>query len=315
MASTDSASSTAPTPPCADSSIRPLAAADLPGCLALSLSAGWNQNAADWRMMLALGEGWGIEGTAGDGSRSLAASIVAIPYGETGDGARAGDSGGCAWVSMVLVSPGFRRSGLAGRLLRHALDWLKARGATPVLDATPTGYPVYVQEGFAPTWGFRRYRREAVIIDAAGRAPASQTRAVTPGDWAAIAAYDAPAFGGNREGLLRALAGRMPQAARIAERGGRIAGFVFGRDGREACQVGPLLAEDPQIAQALLDDVLDTVAMPVYVDLADRHQSLLPGLVARGFVLQRPFTRMVHGATEAPGDPGRVVLVAGPELG
>ena len=61
--------------------IRSLTLADLPGCLALSLSAGWNQNEADWRAMLELGAGWGIDGAAADGSRSLAASIMVIPYG------------------------------------------------------------------------------------------------------------------------------------------------------------------------------------------------------------------------------------------
>ena len=72
--------------------------------------------------------------------------------------------------------------------------------------------------------------------------------------------------------------------------------------------------DDTATAQVLIDDVLDAVAGPVQVDLADRHLELLQGLVARGFLLQRPFTRMVHGAA-APGDPARVVLVAGPELG
>ena len=38
-----------------DSAIEPLGVEDLPGALALSLSANWNQNAADWRTMLALG--------------------------------------------------------------------------------------------------------------------------------------------------------------------------------------------------------------------------------------------------------------------
>lgn len=296
-------------------SIRALTEADLPGCLSLSLSAAWNQNEADWRMMLALGRGWAIEGDAADGARRLAASVVVIPYDATGPvGARADAVAGCAWVSMVLVLPEFRRLGYATQLLRHALACLKALGATPVLDATPAGYPVYVGEGFAPTWVFRRYRREATSLDSdAVHAP--RTRVVTDEDWPAILRFDAPAFGADRERLLRALAARMPQAARLAERNGRICGFILGRDGREACQLGPLVADDTGTAQTLLEDVLATIATPVHVDLADRHLALLQGPVARGFVLQRPFTRMVRGAAAAPGDPARVVLVAGPELG
>jgi len=315
---------------------RPLTEADLPGCLELSRSAQWNQNEADWRMMLALGRGWGIdaeavvagsdagiEAAAVSGKRRLAASVVVIPYrllpgdpvgaAAGSDASSAAPLAGCAWVSMVLVLPQFKRRGLATQVLRHALEYLRAARLAPVLDATPAGYPVYLQEGFGPAWGFRRYRREPVALDP-DAADAPRTRLVEARDWPGVMAFDAPAFGADRERLLRLLADRMPQAARVAEQDGRITGFVFGRDGREASQIGPLVAQSPQVAQDLLDDVLASVAGAVQVDLADRYLALLQGLVARGFVLQRPFTRMTTAAAP-PGAPARVVLVAGPELG
>ena len=345
MASTESAA-TIP--------VRALTESDLRGCLALSRAAHWNQNEADWRMMLALGRGWGIDlaadgqmvpagpasqadlgGSVGRGvgrDAVLAASALVIPYpGVPGAAARSagspGSSGfpgsgstsnavaaaGCAWVSMVLVLPQFRRRGLASRLLREALACLRDQGLVPVLDATPAGYPVYIQEGFEPAWGFRRYRRAAVSLDP-DAAAAPRTRCIGEDDWPAVLALDAPAFGADRGRLLRALAQRMPVAARVAEEGGRIVGFILGRDGLDACQLGPLIARDAATAQVLIDDVLDRLAGPVQVDLADRHLALLEGLVARGFLLQRPFTRMAKDAA-APGDPAQVVLVAGPELG
>jgi len=103
---------------------RRLDVADLAGALALSASANWNQNDADWRTMLALGEAWGIDASAADGRRQLAASTVILPYGLF------------AWVSMVLVLPEFRRRGYATRLLHQALATLAQRGVTAVLDAT-----------------------------------------------------------------------------------------------------------------------------------------------------------------------------------
>ncbi|MEO6270376.1 MAG: GNAT family N-acetyltransferase, partial [Lautropia sp.] len=260
----------------------------MPGCLALSQSAHWNQNEADWRMMIEFGRGWGIEDTADD-SRSLAASIVVIPF------------DGCAWVSMVLVLPQFRRRGFAGRLLRHALDWLHARGTLPILDATAAGYPVYEQAGFVPTWGFQRYRREAASRPPAAPATtaahattatpvadgrATCIRALAPADWPAILALDAAAFGGSRDPVLRRLADRLPAAARVAEEAGRVTGFILGRDGREACQLGPLVAANAGAAQALLNDALATIALPVYVDLVDRHEHLDGWLRQRGFAPQ-----------------------------
>jgi GNAT superfamily N-acetyltransferase len=282
--------------------MRRLAESDLPGALELSASAHWNQNAADWLAMLALGEGWGIDDVDAQGRERLAASIVILPYGRA-----------FAWVSMVLVLPGFQRRGHASRLLRHALNWLEARGMAAVLDATPAGHAVYAQEGFVDTWGFARYRRERVApLDRPAGPP---TRPLRDDDWPAIAALDAPAFGADRLALLRRLAQRWPQAARVACEAGRLRGFAFGRDGREARQIGPLCADDLPTAMRLLGDVLPEASGPLYLDLLDDKGALLPWLQRQGFALQRPFTRMVHGASNAPGDPRCIVLVAGPELG
>jgi ribosomal protein S18 acetylase RimI-like enzyme len=276
--------------------------ADLAGALALSASANWNQNDADWRAMLALGEAWGIEANAADGRRQLAASTLILPYGPF------------AWISMVLVLPEFRRRGYATELLRHALASLAQRGMNAVLDATPAGHAVYSQVGFVDTWGFARYRRDRAPVATARPAP-PVTRALRGSDWPAIDALDAPAFGASRLPQLRHLALRWPHAARVVQQGGRLRGFVFGRDGREAHQIGPLLADDLPTAMSLLDDVLGAVVGPVVLDLLDSRRALLPWLQEHGFQLQRPFTRMVRGATLAPGDPRPIVLVAGPELG
>jgi hypothetical protein len=116
--------------------------------------------------------------------------------------------------------------------------------------------------------------------------------------------------------LLRRLAQRLPQAARVLEQDGKVCGYVLGRDGREALHIGPLLTQAADAAPLLLHDALQPLAeQPLYVDLLDRRLDLLPWLQSQGFVFQRPFTRMVHGMAAAPGGPVRIVLAAGPELG
>jgi GNAT superfamily N-acetyltransferase len=285
-------------------SIRPLTAADLAAALRLSASASWNQNQTDWRTMLRLGQGWGIDAIDDAGCQQLAASIIVLPYGRH-----------FAWMSMVLVLPEFRRRGYAQLMLRFALAHLRAQGRAAALDATPAGHAVYVQEGFRDTWGFARYRREATAASGQSRPPGPVTRAVRDSDWPAINELDLPAFGASRLPLLRSLAERLPAAARVVDQGGRLRGFVLGRDGREAHQIGPLLADDETTAMALLHDALATLSGAVYVDLLDRQRQLLPRLEQQGFAFQRPFTRMVHGAAAAPGDAAHIVLAAGPELG
>ncbi|HEY3074546.1 MAG TPA: GNAT family N-acetyltransferase [Burkholderiales bacterium] len=261
------------------------------GCFALSKAANWNQNEADWRLMLAMGHGWGI--SLDDGT--LAASTLVLPYGEF------------AWISMVLVLPTQRRKGHASRLLRVAIADLTSKRMTPILDATPAGREVYRQEGFRDTWSFKRFALRQPI-----RMPAAKSARPIGADWHGLLALDTEAFGGNRESLLRALQARLPHCALAAGD----EGFVLGREGREAQQIGPLIARDERTALALLEQALQAVPTPpLYVDVVDHAPRLQQRLQQRGFVFQRPFTRMVHGGGRAPGNEKLVYLVAGPELG
>jgi GNAT superfamily N-acetyltransferase len=258
--------------------------------MALVRSASWNQNEADWRLMLDAGRGWGI--SLADGT--LAATTLVLPYGDF------------AWISMVLVLPEHRRKGYASRLLRTAIAYLEERKLTPILDATPAGRTVYLQEGFRDRWGFRRYRADRLVQPELDR----RVRQMRETDWPQVLELDLQAFGASREPLLRSLHARRPQAAWLVE--GR--GHVFGREGREAGQIGPLVARDAEAARALLRTVLQTAQAPLYIDVAD-HSPLHPIIEQAGFTLQRPFTRMVRGSRPAPGAQDLVHLVAGPELG
>ena len=270
----------------------------LAGCLALSQAANWNQNEADWRLMLGFGRGYGL--TLGDGT--LAATTITLPYGER-----------FAWVSMVLVLPEHRRKGYASQLLNAALADLGTANRAAILDATPAGRTVYAQEGFVDDWKFKRFSLSSPIH--ATRAAPAGIRALEPRDWPRIAALDAEAFGADRTKVLKALAQRLPQTALVAERNGELAGFLLGRDGCEACQLGPLVARNAEVARALLEVGLQNVQTPLYLDLVDREAALRAWLEARGCSLQRPFTRMVCGADRAPGDARLVFCPAGPELG
>jgi GNAT superfamily N-acetyltransferase len=257
----------------------------LGGCVALSAAAGWNQNAADWRLMLELGEGWGL--ALADGT--LVASTLVLPY------------GAFAWISMVLVLPGHRRQGHATRLLGVALDHLEKVGLVAILDATPAGRDVYRRHDFRDCWTFKRYVMHRRTDP--GQIP---VRPLRESDWPWIRELDRAAFGGDRERLLRALASRLPAAALVVER----AGYVLGRDGREVSQLGPLVANNPDVARSLLAGALARVTLPLYLDIADHAV-----LDRDGLALERPFMRMVRGAARSPGDESRVYMVAGPELG
>jgi GNAT superfamily N-acetyltransferase len=273
---------------------------DLHSALALSQEVGWNQNAADWRIFLELGHVIGL--TRGDGR--LVATAATLPHGHE-----------FGWISMVLVTASERRRGLARWLLRRSMDDLIAQNLVPVLDATPAGRTVYVGLGFEDCWTMRRLVARSVRVPRERVETDANIRPIRNEDWPAIIALDTDVFGADRSGLLRRLSERLPAAALAAERGGRIVGFLLGRDGRNMSQLGPLAAENEDIATALLSRAIGAVPGPLTIDLPDRHAGLGEWLGTLSFKAERPLTRMVHGRSKAFDDEGRLFAIAGPELG
>jgi GNAT superfamily N-acetyltransferase len=251
--------------------------------MALVREAGWNQTEADWSRMLRLGRGFGIRDEGG----AVIASSVIMPY------------AGLGWIGMVLVHGPYRRRGLATRLLAHAIERLRDRSLVPWLDATPAGRPVYAALGFAAVAPIERWRGQ-------GRGKGG-TDALSEEELAGAEALDALALGGRRPGLLRAIAA---SPGSFALRG---AGYVFARPGRTATQIGPLLAAGD--AAPLLERALDVADGPVLLDLPCRETALADLLKARGFSVERPFTRMALGAPAGIDMGPALRVIAGPELG
>src|ERR1700674_4262341 len=101
MAATETAAGAASTWP-----IERLQPDDAEGLYPLSIEAGWNQVAADWRLMLSLGLGYGVRGANGE----WIASALALPLGPA-----------ISWISMVLVTELERGQGLGTRLLSRCI--------------------------------------------------------------------------------------------------------------------------------------------------------------------------------------------------
>ena len=278
-----------------------LTASEMDDVGALVREARWNQLAADWRVFLEFG---GLYVAETDEGR-IVATTATLPYG-----------GRFAWISMVLVTGDYRRRGLATKLMQWAMRDLAAGDLVPVLDATPDGRAVYRRLGFEDSWGFQRLRRERRGAGATLAPPAGVTvRPLAQADWPALCTYDAAAFGANRGAVFAGLRGRLAAADLVATRGDSIAGFLLGRDGALAAQLGPLIADDGAIACALAGHALERAQAPLFVDLADSKAELRRLLDARGFTAVRPFTRMIYGSSTRFDDAARTFAVIGPEFG
>jgi GNAT superfamily N-acetyltransferase len=285
----------APTKPAIEASFT---AADFSDAEALVRAAGWNQVPADWEIFRDLGTVF----VAREDGRVIATAAT-LPYGKF------------AWISMVLVLPEHRRRSLGTKLLKRCVAALDEKGCVPVLDATPAGRPIYRAMGFQETWGFQRWVRPNARAMTATNADGTTVRPIVGSDWEALCAYDAAAFGADRSALLRHLRGRLPTAELIAERRGKIAGFMLGRNGRSASQIGPLVAEDDVAARMLLTQAFSAVAGPVYLDLADAKADICAWLAKSGLTPQRPLTRMVLGQANGFEDTVHTFAVVGPEFG
>lgn len=273
--------------------LSPLAPDDAEPCLALSVEAGWNQIAADWRMMLAAGAGFALR----DKDGAPQASGIALPMGA-----------GFGWISMILVTRALRRQGHARRLMAACIDRLEGAGRAACLDATAEGQPLYASLGFRPV---AQVLRMAGAGTGAGHATHPGLRPFGAEDQGWIAALDRDAIAGDRSFMLRDFVARPGRLALVRDTQD---GFVLGRQGRLATQIGPIVARTPEIAADLLAAALDHVNGPVFVD-AMAQQPLAKALGARGFAEQRSFLRMVRGKAPWGADTARLFAAAGPELG
>jgi GNAT superfamily N-acetyltransferase len=280
--------------------IERLGAEDAEGLCPLSIEAGWNQVAADWRVMLSLGRGYGVR----DADGRWIASALSLPLGPK-----------VSWLSMVLVTQPARGQGLGTRLLARCIADVEANGAVAGLDATELGRPIYLPLGFRDAFALSRWhapdRPRMAVPAPAGIA----IRAATPQDAQRICAYDPACSGFARGPILAHLLSRTPGLARVAHGpDGTLVGYALGRDGYRALHVGPVVAEDEAIGLALLGSALAAAAGPAIADVPDRHSGIRRWLGDQGATAPRGFMRMLRGEDARSGDAARVFALAGPEL-
>jgi predicted N-acetyltransferase YhbS len=225
--------------------------------------------------------------------RHLVASAALLPY-----------TSGNAWISMVLVTADWRRRGLATKLMDACIDTAAKRGFASWLDATPDGATVYAPLGFTPTLELRRLRLETPAVPKATTLPSLSSYSLDE-----FIARDIGTMGFDRSALLAELGGR--PGSRLMSSGGAAA---LVRDGRKARHIGPLFADGPDRALALVHEIIRSEAGPVLIDAVGTQEEFLEGLTSSGWIVERPFQRMrLGGATARPAE--LPFAVAGPEYG
>ena len=271
---------------------------DIDDGLRLCRLSRWDQVARDWERFLAAGPS-GATAAVRDG-RVIGTSAT-IRF-----GARFG------WIGMVLVDPDAQGEGLGTSLLTHAIASLHDVPAIR-LDATPAGHHLYLKHRFIDECGLRRMEATTVTV---GAEPDPAISAMTPEDLPEVAAMDLVVFGAPRGGLLEWMYAGAPEYAVVARRGGRLAGYGFGRHGFEFEHLGPIVAIDVRTAQEMTVTCLSRHAGRAFIIDATRHAAeWMKFLEQAGFREQRPFIRMHRGGQLPFGEPDLQFAVLGPEFG
>ena len=211
--------------------MRPLTQDDVDAAHSLSVAVGWPHRAADWRAVLAVGEGL----CAPDAVGRLAGTAMWWPIGKK-----------VAAIGMVIVAPQAQGQGL-GRRLMHAV-FAAAQRQTLTLNATSAGVSLYISEGFrriGTIWQYQGLARPVVVPGAA----AFPVRSATQTDGAAIAALDRAALGYDRASILQALT--RDAEGLVHERDGRLVGFAY-CGLRAGTGDRSVIAADERIALALV---------------------------------------------------------------
>jgi len=280
--------------------IESLAPAHAEGVAHLSVEAGWNQVATDWRLMLAEGRAFGIR----DASGRWIASALVLPLGPA-----------ISWISMVLVTRPARRQGLGSRLLQRCLGEIEAQGVAAGLDATELGRPVYLPLGFRDVYPLSRWRAEPGPRRAVDPPLGVRVRPATAEDLVRIAVCDQARSGFVRSHILQHLLSRAPGLARVAERAdGALAGYALARNGHGAMHIGPVVADDAAIGLALLSSAMAAAEQRVILDVPDQQDAVRQWLTEQGATAPRTFMRMLRGHCPAVEDAGAIFALAGPEL-
>jgi GNAT superfamily N-acetyltransferase len=280
--------------------IRRMTTDDIPLGLRLVRQAGWNQMESDWRRFLSM-EPEGCFVADMDGA-SVGTTTTCI-------------FDGVAWIAMVLVDKAVRGRGIGTGLLKHALDYLKERNVRTVrLDATPAGRPIYEKLGFVPEYELARYQgtpdsRSWTLDSRCGTAIPStslrtglavSSRAGSPCHASEyrvsdIIELDRRMTGTNRQKMLSRLFEEFPELAHVARQGNQVQGYIAGRPGANATQVGPCIATAGAGPSLLSDSLSHCVGRPVFVDVPLDNAGALRIAEAAQLTVQRCFTRMCLG--------------------
>lgn len=250
---------------------RPLHDNDLAQAHGLSQQLGWPHRMEDWATMLKVGHGVAIETPDG----TLIGTGFCLPQNRT------------ATLGLVIIDDAWQGKGL-GRAMMTRLMAL-AEDRTQLLVATVAGAPLYQKLGFTPFSTVHQY--QGVVTNAPETPEAVEgLRAMTEQDIEAVMAL-------SPDNAVHVEAVRQATQGVVIERDGQLVGLALRRPYGRGEHIGPVMAESPEQARALMATLLSHAQGAfVRLDLVDPQEDSL--LTESGLDCVDRVVRMRRGPAE-----------------
>lgn len=260
--------------------IRPMSRADLDAALGWARDEGWNPGLDDAGPFHAQDPTGFLMGWLGS---ERVGCISVVKYGAA-----------YAFLGLYIVRPAYRGRGFGKAIWDAGIA--TATGRSIGLDGVPAQQANYQKSGFVYAHGSARWGGTVN-----GLMASPQVRPITPADFGTVVAFDRRHVAAPREKFLAAWLA--PSPSRRSEgyfEAGRLRGYGTIRRCGIGCKIGPLFAETPEIAEALLATLAAPVgAEPLFIDVPGPNGAAAEMVQRLGFTPAFETARMYLGAAPA----------------
>lgn len=256
--------------------IRPMTRAELDTAVEWAAAEGWNPGMYDAEAFYAADPGGFYAGLL---NGELSGSISAVRYASE-----------YAFIGFFIVKPEHRGRKYGLRLWLHAIE---AIGDTPTgLDGVLAQTGNYARSGFMDAYHNQRYQGVA-----AAAAPNPNIATFDAAGFEALEEYDRGCFPGPRRAFLKGWLGLPGARALVYRDEGGLGGYGVIRPARDGYRVGPLFADDPQLADVLFDALVGSVpeSSLVFIDVPQVNPAALSLVTKRSMTPVFETARMYRG--------------------
>ena len=219
---------------------------------------GWNPGLYDWEIMTALDPKGCFAGFL-DGK--MVSSITAVQYQRR-----------YGFMGLYIVAPEYRGRGYGLAIWKHAINYLtKDIGVECIgLDGVLANEALYKRWGFQTSYKILQYK---YVVN---RTFKRRCPAISEKHFQDIANYDLKVFKVDRAPFLHDFAFKTEAKTSEAYVAGKLVGFAVARPCFEGYKIGPLFADDIEVARMLIESLFaDLLRQTVFIEAPESHSQAI----------------------------------------